>query len=499
MSDLEELERELGPRLRAAYREHLPLPHPDSGRDLMDRHTARPSGRRSLAVVGVAAGLVVLLAGGLMWTEQRDGARTVATTVVGSVPATTVPPETTASTSPTTSTLPRSDSPPLSRTLTNGLSGPDVQMVQERLAELGFFVGPADGVYGGLSIQAVWAFEKLVLGTPRGEATGSVTPAMWERMADDLVIEPRRVVDGRHVEIYLPEQVMVVFDRRVPLLIAHISTGELVDGATGFTPWYDTAVEYCDTVTIDADSLGDLLPEAVVEARCGRSYTPPGDFAVQRIVEGQRRGALGEMWNPVYINQGIAIHGALNVPQQPASRGTIRVSQLASETLPELVSVGDPVAVWDGVTVPWAQPPEVEQMRFDYPDPNGSVIAVIDIPATDTEQLFVVPMNDPDDMKRGPAWNPASDPVGSGGVIHIIGYRTAYGAPFFDLDQLDAGDVIELRTESGQMETYIVRSNSVVERDAEIAELDESSLVLDTQEPKYTNRSTRRVIASLRP
>ncbi|MEQ9163210.1 MAG: hypothetical protein RLN74_10900, partial [Ilumatobacter fluminis] len=79
MSDLEELERELGPRLRAAYREHLPLPHPDSGRDLMDRHTARPSGRRSLAVVGVAAGLVVLLAGGLMWTEQRDGARTVAT------------------------------------------------------------------------------------------------------------------------------------------------------------------------------------------------------------------------------------------------------------------------------------------------------------------------------------------------------------------------------------------------------------------------------------
>src|SRR5690606_22810044 len=102
---------------------------------------------------------------------------------------------------------------PLGRTLGDGVTGDDVRMVQTRLAELGFDPGPVDGVYGGVTIEAVWAFEKLLLGTSSAAATGRVTPEMWDRMQDPIAVTPRRPTAGgaRHVEVYLPEQVMAIF------------------------------------------------------------------------------------------------------------------------------------------------------------------------------------------------------------------------------------------------------------------------------------------------
>ena len=64
---------------------------------------------------------------------------------------------------------------PIARTLVRGLAGEDVRMVQNRLADMGFDPGPIDGVMGTMTGQAIWAYEKLVLGVPREEATGSVT------------------------------------------------------------------------------------------------------------------------------------------------------------------------------------------------------------------------------------------------------------------------------------------------------------------------------------
>ena len=60
----------------------------------------------------------------------------------------------------------------LAQTIGEGSSGNDVTMVQQRLKDLGFDPGPIDGQFGGLTRAAVWAFEKLVLQTPRDEATG---------------------------------------------------------------------------------------------------------------------------------------------------------------------------------------------------------------------------------------------------------------------------------------------------------------------------------------
>jgi hypothetical protein len=58
------------------------------------------------------------------------------------------------------------------------------------------------------------------------------------------------------------------------------------------------------------------------------------------------------MLNPVYFNYGIAVHGATNVPLQPASHGCIRIPNDMSEQFSELVKIGDLVYVWDGVKEP---------------------------------------------------------------------------------------------------------------------------------------------------
>ena len=44
------------------------------------------------------------------------------------------------------------------------------------------------------------------------------------------------------------------------------------------------------------------------------------------------------MYNPVYFNYGIAIHGAQNVPDDPASHGCIRINNYLAEFFPDLVT-----------------------------------------------------------------------------------------------------------------------------------------------------------------
>jgi hypothetical protein len=248
---------------------------------------------------------------------------------------------------------------PLDRTLGDGVAGDDVARVQTRLKELGFDPGGIDGSYGPLTIQAVWAFEKLVLGTPRAQATGRVTPEMWDRMQDPMRIQPRRPTGGQadHTEIYLPEQVLAVFHADVPVFIAHISSGD--------------DEEWCEEVTISPGERGNEKgTEPIKRGECGRSYTPGGVFEFERRVEGVRQSALGGMLNPVYFNYGIAVHGAYNVPLQPASHGCIRIANDLSRTFFDLVELGDRVLVWNGD----AEPEQVSERDrlpvFNWRDPD---------------------------------------------------------------------------------------------------------------------------------
>ena len=94
---------------------------------------------------------------------------------------------------------------PLERTLELGMKGDDVVRLQQRLKDLRFDPGPIDGEFGQNTVQAMWAFEKLVMSVPRERATGVVTSSTWTIMQSNLIIKPRRIADSpSHVEIYLP-------------------------------------------------------------------------------------------------------------------------------------------------------------------------------------------------------------------------------------------------------------------------------------------------------
>ncbi|MEM9038537.1 MAG: L,D-transpeptidase family protein [Actinomycetota bacterium] len=252
---------------------------------------------------------------------------------------------------------------PLTRSLQYGLAGDDIQALQQRLADLPFDPGPVDGIYGGMTARAVWAFQKLVQGIPRTDADGVVSDDTWQLMNQPLRIAPRRTPGGTHLEVYLPEQVAVLFTDGEATNASHVSSGE--------------GIEWCGEVLVDND---DGTTE--VEGICGMSITPGGVYRFDRKVEGWRNAKLGRLYKPVYFNFGIAIHGATNVPNYPASRGCVRYPMHIAEYIQDMVSIGDVVYVFDGVEEPevyGAQP-----MIFDYPDPDWVPPSTTTIPESTT-------------------------------------------------------------------------------------------------------------------
>ena len=93
-------------------------------------------------------------------------------------------------------------------------------------------------------------------------------------------------------------------------------------------------------------------------------------FKFTRRYEGKRVGPLGGMYDPVYFNYGIAIHGAENVPLEPASHGCIRIPKFLSTVFPALVENGDQVWVWDGKKEPENQSKNDMLPSFNRPDPS---------------------------------------------------------------------------------------------------------------------------------
>ena len=230
-----------------------------------------------------------------------------------------------------------------------GMNGDKVRALQQRLQVLRYDPGPADGVFGPKTEKAVWAFEKFILSTAAADVTGIVTPPMWDQLNEPISVRPRRSNIGAHLEVLLPKQVAVLYQDDEPMVITHISTG--------------SGESWCGVVTVDNDD-GTQTEEGI----CGVATTPGGVYHFERRVEGWRNSKLGRLYNPVYFNYGIAVHGATNVPKYPASRGCVRIPMHIAEYFPTLVADGDLVYVFDGIR----QPEEygAQLPVFDYPDPD---------------------------------------------------------------------------------------------------------------------------------
>jgi hypothetical protein len=318
-----------------------------------DRPQLSPEARKWLpaaAAAGVLAIVVVAgvaLGGGDNGDDAAPSANPAASMV--SAPASGPVIESIATSSPVVKTQ-------LTRTLAKGMAGDDVADLQQRLTDLGFWPGPIDGYFGDETRRSVWAYEKLVLGADFDSPTGEVTAQMWDDLQEPFTIRPRRPNSTpNHTEIYLVEQVIAVFHDDEAVFISHMSSGDNED--------------WCEEVTISPGEWNNPGDEPLVRGECGRSITPGGVFTFDRRVEGVRQSSLGGMWDPVYFNYGIAVHGALNVPLQPASHGCVRIPLPLSPTFQDLTENGDQVYVFDGVEEPefyGAQLPYFNRIDPDY-------------------------------------------------------------------------------------------------------------------------------------
>jgi L,D-transpeptidase catalytic domain/Putative peptidoglycan binding domain len=332
-----------------------------------------------LPVVAAAAVIAVVVAAGF-----SGGGDQSASAGVGSVDVSlTVPPSTAPAVVVTEATIPKSQ---LDAPLSQGMSGASVSRLQTRLKELGFDPGPVDGQFGTGTKQAVWAYEKLTNPNIRyDEVTGVVTNDVWLAMQDHVTFPPRRQTGAgtTHMEIYLDRQVGIVYTDDQVKLITHISTGELnADG---------TPKTWCEDVTYDTDARGEPLPEPETKPMCAESKTPGGVFEFYRRYEGTRNGPLGSMWNPVYFNYGIAVHGAQNVPDSPASHGCVRIPMFISEYFPSLVADGDRVYVWDGKKEPEQQSERDMLPSFDRLDPTRTTTTTTSTTTTSTTVAPTLP------------------------------------------------------------------------------------------------------------
>lgn len=286
--------------------------------------------------VGAAGLMLAGIVGFSVWGGGDNDSN--AASVSSTAPAAIASPSLTAAVTPTSSTVPIVKTP-ISSTLSAGNTGSEVEMVQNRLLELKFDPGPVDGDFGDYTTQAVWAFEKLVMGVPRDQVTGKVTPELWDRMQEPVNVVPRRPQgSGSHVEIYLPEQMSIIFDDDQPVMIAHSSSGEL--DASGNPAFYS------EKATWTVDARGREYDEPRTGIASAYAKTPAGVFTVHRKETGNHQSSLGGMTNPVYFNYGIALHGAYQVPDHPASHGCVRINQHMAKYFQDLIEMGDQVYVW---------------------------------------------------------------------------------------------------------------------------------------------------------
>lgn len=131
------------------------------------------------------------------------------------------------------------------------------------------------------------------------------------------------------------------------------------------------------------------------------------------------------------------------------------------------------------------------------PDPGGA-FGLFQIPKIGVDAAMVEGVG-VEDLKKGPGHYPDSALPGYLGNLVIAGHRTTYGAPFFRLDELAAGD--EMRVIDGQrrLHKYIVRESKVVDpSDIEVvARTDDARLTLITCTPKFSARQRLIVVADL--
>lgn len=242
--------------------------------------------------------------------EEAANATTTSTTTTSTT--TTEAPTTTTEPPPSTTTA-----PPPPTEFARGSKGPEIQAMEQKLADLKFDAGKVDGSFDAATGHAVMAFQKA-FGLER---TGKANLAFLDKVAASGEPAPMMAAGGgNRVEIDLKKQVLQLYKGGALVRVLSVSTGN--------------EKKYC------------------VEGDCAVAVTPGGSFKVSRRIRGLRVSRLGELYNPLYFNGGIAMHGSASVPAYPASHGCVRIPMNSSLWLFDNVPNGTPVYVLGGKKAP---------------------------------------------------------------------------------------------------------------------------------------------------
>ena len=199
---------------------------------------------------------------------------------------------------------------------------------ERRLSGLGYWTGPIDGIFDPATRSALIAFQKWQ-GRP---VTGKLT--LEDLDAIRTATPPKaRDVGYAHVEVDIDRQVLLIVNDDNSVRVLHTSTGS-------GKPFMD-------------------------QGQMSVAYTPRGRFVVYDKTFGWEDGALGSVYYANYISGGVAIHGYLSVPAQPASHGCIRIPMFAAREVSKLLPVGTIVLVYDKVSFvsarEWAENPKLKE------------------------------------------------------------------------------------------------------------------------------------------
>jgi len=188
----------------------------------------------------------------------------------------------------------------------------EIREAEQRLSDLGYWTGPVDGKFDAASRQALIAFQKVDGLKPSGVLTASEL----ETLRNAVPPQPRES-GFAHVEVDLALQIL--FFVNADGTVSHI-------------------------LPVSSGSGQPFTSEGWTR----NAVTPKGKFAIQRKLEGWRKGPLGPIYYPNYFVAGVAIHGLSSVPATPASHGCVRIPIFASKEFSEMTPIGTTVIIHDG-------------------------------------------------------------------------------------------------------------------------------------------------------
>jgi lipoprotein-anchoring transpeptidase ErfK/SrfK len=192
-----------------------------------------------------------------------------------------------------------------------GSSGPAVVHLQQQLTALGYWTGAADGRFGSVTQQAVYALQKAAKLSPSGRVTAATQKAL------DAGTRPTaKSTSGHIIEVNLSSDLLMFVTNGHVDYTLNTSTG-------GGYVYYDQGTREV-------------------------ARTPRGHFKTYRTIDAPHRSSLGLLIRPRYFTGGYAIHGDGDVPPRPVSHGCVRVTNAAIDWIwsANLDPIGTPVWVY---------------------------------------------------------------------------------------------------------------------------------------------------------